>query len=91
MAYNTNNQPRMLLAPIGVGPRIWQYKSADTAATVRVSGYFTDGAALGMQDGDLIFVQVSGTKVWTTHTVLVTGTTVDLTDATVLTTATNSD
>lgn len=91
MAYSVSNQPRLLLAPIGVGPRFWQYKSADAATAVRVSGYFTDGAALGMQDGDLIFVQVSGTKVWTTHGVNVSAGVVDLTDATVLTTATSSD
>lgn len=84
-------QPMLVAGAIGATPRLWMYLTADAATVVRASGYFTDGYALGMRDGDLIFCYVSGTKVWNAYTVTVSTTTVDLSDATAVTTTTNSD
>lgn len=84
-------QPMLWAGGIGAGPRLWVYVTADAATVVRVTNYFTDGYSLGMRDGDIIMCYVSGTKVWNTYTVTVSGTTVDLSDATALTTTTNSD
>lgn len=84
-------QPMLVAGGIGANPRIWMYVTADTAATIRVAGYFSDGYTLGMRDGDLLFGYVSGTKVWNAYTVTVSGTTVDLSDATATTVTTNSD
>mgnify|MGYP000092956932 CR=1 FL=1 len=90
MAYSTSNPPRLVTQAMH-GPRTWEYSSADTAATVDTSGYFTNGYDLGMRDGDVVNVYVTGTKVWTSHTVTVSGTTVDTADGTAMTTATDTD
>jgi hypothetical protein len=92
MAYSTSIPPRVWdLFGIGNVPKVWAYFTADTAATVDTSGYFTNGYDLGMRDGDLLFLYVTGTKVWTTHTVTVSGTTVNITDGTVIGSGTNTD
>ncbi|HJQ56752.1 MAG TPA: hypothetical protein VJ890_07590 [Vineibacter sp.] len=92
MAYSTTNPPRMVL-DLGVGayPKLWVYASADAAATVDASGYFTDGHDRGLRDGDLIFVYNSASKIWSAHTVVVSGTTVNLADGTTIGSATNTD
>jgi len=91
MAYSTSAPPR-LVEQVIAGPRVWVYSSADTAATVDTSGYFTNGYGLGMRDGDILRVYVTGTKVWTSHTVLNTsGTTIDIADGVAITSATNTD
>ncbi|MCW5747736.1 MAG: hypothetical protein KIT36_16225 [Alphaproteobacteria bacterium] len=92
MAYATSNPPRMVL-DLGLGsyPKLWVYASADAAATVDASGYFTDGYDRGMRDGDLIFVYATGSKIWSAHTVTVSGTTVNLADGTTIGSSTNSD
>lgn len=87
----TVEQPMLVAGGIGGTPRIWMYRTADAATVVRVTGYFTDGYSLGMRDGDLIYCYVSGTKVWNAYTVTVSGTTVDLSDATAVTITTNTD
>lgn len=92
MTYNVSNQPRLMHQDIGVGPRLWTYKSADAMATVDGSGYFTDGYALGMRDGDFIYVFNTTGKIVSGHWINVTGTVVDLSDGTTLATnATNTD
>ena len=90
MAYATTNPPRMTEQAMH-GIREWHYTSADAAATVDGSGYFTNGYDLGMRDGDLLKVYVTGTKTWTTHTVTVSGTTVNVADLTTIGSATNTD
>lgn len=90
MTYSTSNPPRLCGQAIA-GPREWLYTSADAHATVDASGYFTDGYNLGMRDGDLIKVYDTGNKIWSTHTVVVSGTTVNLADGTVVGSSTNSD
>jgi hypothetical protein len=80
-----------LAGAIAGAPNFWVYRTADTAATVDTSGYFTNGYDLGMRDGDLLFLYVTGTKVWTTHTITVSGTTVNVADGTTVGSGTNTD
>ncbi len=56
MTYATSNPPAKLVDTIGGGAALWIYKSADDDATVNGSGYFTNGAPLGMQVGDIVLV-----------------------------------
>lgn len=91
MAYSTSNPPRRMVEGIGGGAKLWFYSSADAAATVDASGYFTNGYDLGMRDGDLIFVYQTAGKIWSAHTVTVSGTTVNLADGTTIGSTTNSD
>lgn len=92
MPYSTSNPPRMFVdGGIGGAPSLWLYTSADAAATVDASNYFTNGYALGMRDGDLAFVYNSAGKIWTAHTVTVNGQTVDLSDGTIIGVTTNTD
>lgn len=90
MAYSTSNQPRLVQQAIA-GPREWLYSSADASATIDASGYFTDGYALGMRDGDILKAYDTGNKIWSSHTVLVSGTTVNLANGTVIGSSTDSD
>lgn len=55
MPYSTSNPPRLETQSIA-GSRQWIYESTDDAATVRASGYITNGGALGMKAGDRVFV-----------------------------------
>ena len=65
MAYSTSNPP-LKIAPgaldgnnfNGAG-QIWTYSSPDSDATVKAAGYITNGVALGMQPGDIVFVEVA--------------------------------
>lgn len=92
MAYSTSSPPVLIAGSLtNQGPKVWMYSSADTAATVDTSGYFSNGYDLGMRDGDLCWVYVTGTKVWTSHTVTVSGTTVNLADGVAISSATNTD
>lgn len=57
MAYSTSNPPALISQKVGAtGGSMWFYQSADALAAVRVSGYFTNGYALGMRAGDIVFV-----------------------------------
>lgn len=58
MSYATSNPPALM----GIGPltgpgRWWSYRSNDVATDVDASGYFTNGAALGMKVGDIVVVE----------------------------------
>lgn len=55
MAYSTSNPPRLETQSIA-GKRRWAYESTDDAATVRASGYITNGGQLGMKVGDTVMV-----------------------------------
>lgn len=56
--YATSNPPKLLVPRVGaVGPAIWTYYTAtDADGTVNGSGYFTDGVALGMALGDMVYM-----------------------------------
>ena len=56
MSYSTANPPRVKVAGVSGSPNWWEYASADAHADVDLSGYFSNGYALGMRDGDQILV-----------------------------------
>lgn len=66
MGYATSNPPvAMSMGPLAqfnttestsVGGKLWLYKSADVIATVEGANYFSNGQALGMQAGDLVYI-----------------------------------
>lgn len=79
MAYATTNPPVRTNAGAltevnsarGVGGNIWLYASADADATVSGAGYFSNAAALGLQVGDIVIVQV-GSPITDTYLHIVT-------------------
>lgn len=57
MAYATSNPPALQVQSIAqTNLRIWSYSSTDVATDVDAVGYFTNGDALGMKIGDIMFV-----------------------------------
>jgi hypothetical protein len=69
MAYSTSNPPsKIALGTLDgtAGPAIWVYKSADAIATVKGADYFSNGAALGLAVGDVMFVYDSNTPTFST-------------------------
>lgn len=91
MAYATSNPPRLIVQGI-VGGRIWYYESADPIATVNTSGYFTNGAALGMKVGDTVIVRDTNVPTTSLATVIdvTAGGQADISDGTAVT-QTDSD
>lgn len=63
MAYSTSAPPILLItAPMhSGGQQVWSYTSADAIATVKAADYFSNGAALGMRVGDMVFVYDTAT------------------------------
>lgn len=62
MAYSVSNPPALQVQAIAQTTlRIWAYSSTDVATDVDASGYFTNGDALGLKVGDLMFVQDTDT------------------------------
>lgn len=90
MPYSTSAPPQLVNQAIA-GRRLWRYESTDAGSAVDASGYFTNGYALGMRDGDVVEVYETDTKILTTHVVTVSGTTVNLADGTSVGSATNTD
>lgn len=56
MAYSTSTPPILIAEGVGGAGSLWRYSSADAIATVNTSGYITNGDALGMKVGDLVYV-----------------------------------
>jgi hypothetical protein len=59
MAYSSTNPPQLIAQTFGnvpAHPRLWSYASTDAIATVCGSSYFSNGYALGMHVGDVVFV-----------------------------------
>lgn len=93
MAYSTSTPPSMLTSRVGGGMAIWHYNSADASTTVDASGYITNGDALGMHVGDLVFQSdLAGATVAHIYMVVsvAEGGAADLSDGTAIT-ATDSD
>lgn len=65
MAYATTNPPRLMVPSLGGGPQLWAYSSTDVVGDVDASGYFTNGEALGMRVGDMVWVYDSTTPLCT--------------------------
>lgn len=98
MTYATTNPPALLTPSFDNTPNfpaIWQYQSTDAAATVDTSGYITNGGALGMKVGDLVFANNTSGGIITSHRVISVSATypgaVDLSDGVTIGTATNTD
>lgn len=68
MAYATTNPPQLMVPRIGSGIALWAYKHTDVHTDVDAADYFTNGDALGMKVGDVMFVSKSdATKGTTIH------------------------
>ena len=55
MVYATTNPPHRVWGEMA-GNSGWFYASTDQASDVDASGYFTNGDALGMQIGDVMYI-----------------------------------
>ena len=63
MAYDTANPPAVTsIGPLTGAGKTWSYRSTDVATDVDASGYFTNGDALGMEVGDIVFVTDTDTS-----------------------------
>lgn len=58
MAYNGDRLSLILSTVEGQGPSFWNYISADSLATVKGSGYFSDFLKRGGRLGDVILVSI---------------------------------
>lgn len=74
MTYATTNPPAKATSTL-TGLSVWVYNSTDDDGTVNGSGYFTDGVALGMKLGDMVYVWDSTTPKGSVHYVSVANTT----------------
>lgn len=93
MAYSTSNPPFILAQGLQGNGKVWMYKSTDAPAVVRVSGYITNGWALGMRAGDLFLSVDTDASPIAMQLMIVTSATssaVDLSDGTAVT-ATDTD
>lgn len=91
MAYAVTNQPKLLNQTLGGTTKLWIYKTTDAHATVDASGYFTDGYDLGMRQDDIVIVIDTNLAIASSHSVDVSGTTINLADGTVIGSTTNTD
>lgn len=95
MAYSTSNPPVLISQGIGGGGNnVWVYRSTDAATVVRVSGYITNGSALGMVAGDILMAVDTDASPIALQLMIVTSVTAggaaDLSDGTAVT-ATDTD
>lgn len=65
MAYSTSNPPVLLVPSMGEGVQLWAYYDGDVVGDVDAAGYFTNGEALGMRVGDVVFVSDTTTPLVT--------------------------
>lgn len=77
MAYSTTNPPKLLVPGVGGAPSLWTYSSTDPHGDVDGSGYFTNAAALGMREGDIVIVVDTDSATCTIHSVTSTVTTIN--------------
>lgn len=56
MAYSATLPPAMVAQSVGAAPALWLYASEDIHTAVDETGYFTNGAALGMRVNDVVIV-----------------------------------
>lgn len=73
MSYSTSLPPRRISAGSidnsQQGTSLWEYTSADAAATVAGTNYISNGQDLGMALNDLVIVVDTATPLITTHRV----------------------
>lgn len=95
MAYSTSAPPSCILQAI-TGPRVWHHTSADATAAVDAAGFISNGYFLGMRVNDIVYHKDSTTDATalSMHKVITSNATtgaVDLSDGTVVGSATNTD
>jgi hypothetical protein len=95
MAYSAATLPVLVVQPMA-GIRTWFHTSADATAAADVAGFITNGQDLGMKVGDIVFHKDSTTDATalTSHKVIALSAvnrSVDLSDGTVIGSATNTD
>lgn len=57
MTYSTSSPPALVSqGPGGGAPRVWTYASTDVHTDVDATDYFSNGDALGMKVGDIVWV-----------------------------------
>jgi len=56
MSYSTSTPPALIGDRIGGGGGMWHYSSTDVHTDVDATDYFSNGDALGMKVGDVVFV-----------------------------------
>jgi len=66
MAYAASNPPNCVAQAVGAAPALWMYVSTDVHTDVDASGYFTNGAALGMRVNDVVIVVKSSATIGAT-------------------------
>lgn len=83
MAYSTSAPPMLISGFNGEGAKVWTHQSADAAAAADTAGFITNGDALGMKVGDIVYHRNTGTGIVTIHAVqsVTAGGSVDLFDA----------
>ena len=65
MAYDVANPPRVISTGGIAGPSLWYYSDADDDGTVVGADYFSDGDALGMKVGDILFSYEDDNRIMT--------------------------
>lgn len=95
MAYSTSAPPACIVQAIA-GPRIWYHTSADATAAADAAGFISNGYFLGMRVNDIVYHKDSTTDATalSMHKVIAANATtgaVDLSDGTVVGSATNTD
>ena len=63
------NVPRLVSQSISGANKVWMYKSTHLQADLSSTGFFRDGAYLGMSLGDTVLHQGSTTFILTQHTI----------------------
>lgn len=98
MAYATSTPPRLIVPSFdNTAGNIaqWSLNGTDAAATVRVTGYITNGGNLGMKVNDLVLYSDTNLGIISTLRVVTVSATapgaVDLSDATTVGSSTNTD
>lgn len=61
MSYSASNPPVLMVPSIGNKPAVWVYRSTNTSTETLASGFFANGAALGLKAGDLV-VSINSTS-----------------------------
>lgn len=67
MAYDATVAQPEKIAQTLTGKSVWIYVSADDDATVNGASYFSNGIALGMKVGDLVYVFDTATPKGSVH------------------------
>jgi hypothetical protein len=94
MAYETSNPPALIAQGIGgAGPKVYAYNDDDAAADVDADGYITNGSALGLAVGDLVFHEDLSAGLTNSYRVeaVTAGSSANLGDASVIGSTTDSD